>query len=478
MSLTSPSSYRYFITGSTITLSADASDPDGNLASVEFFRDGVSVAVISAGQDFIYELSNSASGEVNISVIATDTDGLQSTISEQTVNYSVDSDADGMPDAFELAIIAASQADSDPNNDLFTVEEVLPEANFDADEETNLSEALNGTDGTDPESNSGISELAQLLNFAVIDMGTTTESGYPFAVNNKGHVLSESSTSFIRHYFGEKKVISKRTDTTDGYEIKIKSDVMNNNGIVAMSKVPVAHGTSFPVSLENTNGLTCTSTSWVRYEMTPAILNEDGTVTDDLTMPYLPPFTEGNPAMMPGIWEVVSCADDGSLLATVRDQFGEYVPGTSIESTFPFSNFGAEVLVLYDSLGNAEILNPCNFQSMPSTAVNPCATEYRAWGDAGGNVVPIMNNNLTISGEVSHQLKYSGRALIGPGDPEEFVDIHYFIEEATEEPPITSFGATTLSRQPVKINDDGIVMMREGSPLTSCLLYTSDAADD
>jgi hypothetical protein len=58
-----------------------------------------------------------------------------------------DSDSDGMQDDFEQQII-----DADPNDDITTIDDVLPDDDFDGDGHTNREEYEGGTDPTDPES--------------------------------------------------------------------------------------------------------------------------------------------------------------------------------------------------------------------------------------------------------------------------------------------------------------------------------------
>ncbi|KPL97263.1 glycosyl hydrolase family 18 protein [Vibrio splendidus] len=86
-SLTAPSASDVITEGDNVVLSATALDSDGSVASVEFFVDGTSVAVVTAAP---FEATWAAtSGNHQVSVVATDNEGAASVAS--AVSVSVDS---------------------------------------------------------------------------------------------------------------------------------------------------------------------------------------------------------------------------------------------------------------------------------------------------------------------------------------------------------------------------------------------------
>ena len=85
VSLTNPSDGAVFTELSTITLSADASDPDGNLSGVEFFVDGQSVGSVSSSP---FELNWDIPdyGSYGIHAVATDDEGLMANSLTANIN--------------------------------------------------------------------------------------------------------------------------------------------------------------------------------------------------------------------------------------------------------------------------------------------------------------------------------------------------------------------------------------------------------
>ena len=80
VSLTSPSSNTQIAVGDMVAIAASASDADGSVAHVEFFVDGVSLAVDTTAPFSTDWLANTA-GSFQLSAIATDNDGAVSTAS-------------------------------------------------------------------------------------------------------------------------------------------------------------------------------------------------------------------------------------------------------------------------------------------------------------------------------------------------------------------------------------------------------------
>jgi len=96
VSITSPSNNSSFDAGTTVTLSADASDSDGTISSVEFFANGISV-----GSDTVapYSLSWSPSvGNYSIRATAIDNEGATST--SLSVSVTINSTGNGGPLAY------------------------------------------------------------------------------------------------------------------------------------------------------------------------------------------------------------------------------------------------------------------------------------------------------------------------------------------------------------------------------------------
>lgn len=71
VSLTSPANGASFSAGSTITVSANASDPDGSVSKVEFFRGGTSLG-IDTSAPYSVSWTNAAAGTHTFKAVATD----------------------------------------------------------------------------------------------------------------------------------------------------------------------------------------------------------------------------------------------------------------------------------------------------------------------------------------------------------------------------------------------------------------------
>lgn len=87
--LTSPNNGDNFLPGSNITVSADASDPDGQVVSVEFFANGTSLGVDNSAP-FEVVWSNAPTGNHTLTATATDNDGKTGDAAK--VNVSVNDD--------------------------------------------------------------------------------------------------------------------------------------------------------------------------------------------------------------------------------------------------------------------------------------------------------------------------------------------------------------------------------------------------
>ena len=93
VALTSPTNNDSFLAPSNITLTANASDPDGNLAKVEFYSDGVKLGE-SAAAPYRVDWTNPPTGPHTLSAVATDDEGA----SQQSTPVHIDVyDAVGTP---------------------------------------------------------------------------------------------------------------------------------------------------------------------------------------------------------------------------------------------------------------------------------------------------------------------------------------------------------------------------------------------
>lgn len=84
VSLTSPASGATFTAPATVTLSATASDPENQLARVEFFSGTTRLATVTASP-YTYTWSNVAAGSYSITAVAYDTAGASATSAARTI---------------------------------------------------------------------------------------------------------------------------------------------------------------------------------------------------------------------------------------------------------------------------------------------------------------------------------------------------------------------------------------------------------
>ncbi|WMJ67773.1 glycosyl hydrolase family 18 protein [Stenotrophomonas sp. 24(2023)] len=86
VTLTSPANGATFSAGSTVTVSANASDPDGSVSKVEFFRNGASFAVATSAP-YSASWANASAGSHTLRAVATDNNNA--TASTATVTITV-----------------------------------------------------------------------------------------------------------------------------------------------------------------------------------------------------------------------------------------------------------------------------------------------------------------------------------------------------------------------------------------------------
>ncbi|MEM8523842.1 MAG: Ig-like domain-containing protein [Bacteroidota bacterium] len=126
VSITAPADGAAFLLGDDINVTADASDSDGNITSVELFLDDASQGEVTA-TPYGWTLSNLAVGSYILKAVATDDDGatgeasISVTVREDTgenvpptVSFTNPSDGDTFTEGDDLTVTAAA-SDSDGN---------------------------------------------------------------------------------------------------------------------------------------------------------------------------------------------------------------------------------------------------------------------------------------------------------------------------------------------------------------------------
>jgi chitinase len=107
ISLTAPSNGQTFAGGSNITLTANAQDSDGSIASVEFFRGSASLGIDSAAP-FSAVWNNASAGSYALTARATDNGGAATT--SATVNVTVNTvTTDTTPPSIPAGLASSSQ---------------------------------------------------------------------------------------------------------------------------------------------------------------------------------------------------------------------------------------------------------------------------------------------------------------------------------------------------------------------------------
>ncbi|MEG0186827.1 MAG: Ig-like domain-containing protein, partial [Stenotrophomonas sp.] len=86
VSLTSPANGATFSAGSTVNVTANASDPDGSVSKVEFFRDGSSIG-IDTSAPYSASWANASAGSHTLRAVATDNNNA--TASTATISITV-----------------------------------------------------------------------------------------------------------------------------------------------------------------------------------------------------------------------------------------------------------------------------------------------------------------------------------------------------------------------------------------------------
>jgi len=99
-SITSPSDGATFTEGDNITIDANASDSDGSITKVEFYRDGTEIGE-DTSSPYSYTWNNVSAGSYSLTAKATDNDGATTTSS--TVNITV-----GTPGGFPVDLMGTT----------------------------------------------------------------------------------------------------------------------------------------------------------------------------------------------------------------------------------------------------------------------------------------------------------------------------------------------------------------------------------
>ncbi|MEZ5502869.1 MAG: Ig-like domain-containing protein [Halioglobus sp.] len=86
VALTAPKNRTLYNNGDTITLSADANDPDGSITQVEFFSNGVSLGVDTAAP-YTLDWSDAPAGNSRLTAVATDDAGASATSGVVIIHY-------------------------------------------------------------------------------------------------------------------------------------------------------------------------------------------------------------------------------------------------------------------------------------------------------------------------------------------------------------------------------------------------------
>ncbi len=106
VALTAPGNGASFTAGSTVTISANASDPDGQVVSVEFFRGAISLGVDTTAP-YALSWTNAIAGSHTLTAIAQDNRGARTT--SASVNITVTATPDVTPPSVPTGLNSPSQ---------------------------------------------------------------------------------------------------------------------------------------------------------------------------------------------------------------------------------------------------------------------------------------------------------------------------------------------------------------------------------
>ncbi len=110
VAMTAPTTGTRFAVGTTIALQASASDPDGSVARVEFFRGSTSLGSVS-GAPYTLVWSGAAAGDYSLTAVATDNAGARTTSAAVAITIaaaSTDTTAPSVPTSLAAATRASN----------------------------------------------------------------------------------------------------------------------------------------------------------------------------------------------------------------------------------------------------------------------------------------------------------------------------------------------------------------------------------
>ena len=274
------------------------------------------------------EYSNTTS-TATVTVTATD-DNSENPLSANTTfsaTIFIDADGDELNDEFEQAII-----DSNPNDDINSLEDVLPKADFDGDGYSNYLESVNNTDPTDPTDN--LNDFS-VPNYSLIDLG----EGYGIhGIGNKGHVLMESTYTinlpehYRRWYWGEQVDFYARDHAQYGEPFKpffrFHYDSMNNHGEIAGRFTAKGYDESVQTITCPSSPFGDTTNLYVKnFYRRPVIVQNDGTYS----VKEPPPGMEGH-SFDSSEYRVIRINDNGNYLI-------HSVPSVYLLNNFVFADY-------------------------------------------------------------------------------------------------------------------------------------------
>ncbi|SOD54654.1 glycosyl hydrolase family 18 protein [Pseudoxanthomonas wuyuanensis] len=111
VALTAPANGATFAAGANITVSANASDSDGNVTQVQFFRGGTSLGVDSSAP-YSVTWSNAAAGSYALTAVATDNSGATATSATRNITVNPPQTGDVTPPSVPAGLNSPSRTSS------------------------------------------------------------------------------------------------------------------------------------------------------------------------------------------------------------------------------------------------------------------------------------------------------------------------------------------------------------------------------